>query len=139
MRGTDGNGQRINTGTSDKFAGLFGVGIERIFCIDHQIVFYPAQTAQLGFYAGIIAVAQLHYAFYQRHVLFERRVRAIDHDRADPCLDFACDISQILMMIEVQSEREIPLFRQIAGDRHHVAGAGIAVGTGRAGKDQGGA
>jgi hypothetical protein len=47
------------------------------------------------------------------------------------------DISQILMMIEVQSEREIPLFRQIAGDRHHVAGAGIAIGTGRAGKDQG--
>ncbi|SYD16474.1 Uncharacterised protein [Klebsiella pneumoniae] len=42
-------------------------------------------------------------------------------------------------MIEVQGEREIPLFCQIAGDRHYVAGAGIAVGTGGAGKDQGGA
>ena len=63
VRGTDGDGQRINTGTSDKFAGLFGVGIERIFSIDHQIVFNSAQTAQLGFNAGIIAVAQLHHAF----------------------------------------------------------------------------
>ena len=61
VRCTDSHRQGVDAGAGDKFARLFRVGIQRIFCINHQIIFHTAQAAKLGFDAGIIAVAQFNH------------------------------------------------------------------------------
>ncbi len=74
--------------------------------------------------------------FYQRHVIGKRQVRSVDHCRAHACLHFLGDVVERFVMIEMDRQRLVMRFCQIARDSHDIADPGIAEGARRSGNDQ---
>ena len=66
-----------------------------------------AQTAQLGFDAAVVEVAEIDHRLHQFHVLFKRIVAAVDHRAAHARVDLAAYIIQRFVVIEMQRQRHV--------------------------------
>ncbi len=103
--------------------------------IDDEVILLTAQLAQLRFDAGTHAVTIGNYATHLFYVLFKRKVRGIDHGRANTRFDLVVDILLVFVVIQMQHQRDAIFMGGSLTDRDQILDPGMAIGTRGASQD----
>ncbi len=127
--GADGHRQRVDTGATDKLGRLERVGKFGMGGIDDEVILLTAQLAQLRFDAGTHAVAEGDHAAHFLDVLFKRKVRGIDHGRANARFDLVVDVLLVFVVIQMQHQWDAIFMGGSLTDGDQILDPGMAIGT----------
>ena len=137
MAGSNGNGQRIHTGSFYEFHCLIRIGEGCGAGVHIDCVFHTGQSSQFRFHHNTVGMSIFHNLSGDADVLFKRMLGTIDHDRRKSVVHtFLADIeifAVVQMKGDIQSRIQDGCFHQL----QKICRLGIFAGSGRHLQDQG--
>ncbi len=132
---SDGDGQGIDAGARHELGRLVRVGQMGVGGVHDEVILLAAELAQFCLHACPQAVAEGDDPLHLGDVLLERQVGGIDHGGVNAGLDLVVDILLVLVVVQMQYQRDAVLMGSRGTDGDQVLDPGVAVGTRRGGQD----
>ena len=107
MRGADSNGQRVASGTADKFLNLFRTGVAFTAMLDIYFILNTGEGSELSFDDNAMIMRIFNDLAGQRDVFLERFGRSIDHNRSKAAVDAVLAEFKSVAVVKVKRDRNV--------------------------------
>ena len=109
VAGSDGDSQRVNACTVNKFFYFIGMCIFCIFCRYVYIIFHACQLSQFAFNHNAFGMSIFNDSSCQFNILIKGMMGTVDHNGSKSAVDTGFADIEICAVIQMKSDRNIVL------------------------------